>query len=207
MKQILFFLFFCVGALNGAQTPEEALQRLKEGNKRFVDETLLHPDRTHERRESLAEGQFPYAVIVACSDSRVVPEVIFDEGLGDLFVIRVAGNVVGPTELESIEYAVGHLHPEIVVVMGHEKCGAVDAVAKGDTKGIATIAKYIKPSVKKAKSMDPKDLLELSVKLNALRMRTFILKSPVVNQRNQEKEIGVYSAYYNLPTGVVDFLD
>ncbi len=204
MKWILVFL--CMASLAAAQTPEEGLKRLQAGNKRFVDEALLHPDRTHERRSSLVEGQSPYAVIVTCSDSRVVPEVIFDEGLGDLFVIRVAGNIVGPTELESVLYAVNHLNPVIAVVMGHESCGAVEAVVEGQTEGIPAIAALVKPSVEKAKRLKPKDLLMSSIKLNALKMRALLLKSSAISKQVEEKSLAIHSAYYNLQTGAVEFL-
>lgn len=206
MKAILTFLFLSATVLAATETPEEGLKRLKEGNKRFVDEALLHPDRTHERRLSLTEGQSPYAVIVTCSDSRVAPEVIFDEGLGDLFVIRVAGNIIGPTELESVIYAVDHLDPVIVVVMGHEKCGAVGAVVEGQTGDIPAIAALIEPAVEKAKSSKPKDLLKSSIELNALRMRKLLLQSTPVDKGVQAKVLAVYSAYYNLQTGAVEFL-
>ena len=196
-----------VMSLRAAQTPDKALKRLQEGNQRFVKEALLHPDRTADRRLTLTEGQSPYAVIVTCSDSRVVPEVIFDEGLGDLFVIRVAGNIIGSTELESVGYAVGHLNPQIIVVMGHEKCGAVEAVMEGQTEGVPIIAALIDPSVRKARSMHPRDLLRLSAELNAQRMRTLLLKSEAIGKKIQAKSIAVYGAYYNLQTGVVDFLD
>ena len=120
---------------------------------------------------TLAEGQSPYTVIVTCSDSRVVPEVIFDEGLGDLFVIRFAGNIIGSTEFESVIYAVDHLNPSIIVVMGYENCGAVNAVVQSHDQDIPAIARFIKPSVKKAKSMQTSDLLRHSVEFNALNMR------------------------------------
>jgi len=100
MKQFLF-LTLCIASSLCAQNPSEGLARLKAGNERFVNEQLLHPNRSGERRQTLTEGQSPFAVIVSCADSRVVPEVIFDEGLGDLFVVRVAGNVIGSTEIES----------------------------------------------------------------------------------------------------------
>ena len=206
MTRIFFLLLLCIASLEAAQTPEEGLKRLQEGNKRFVDEALLHPDRTEERRLSLVEAQSPYAVIVTCSDSRVVPEVIFDEGLGDLFVIRVAGNVVGPTERESVEYAVDHLGPVIVVVMGHEKCGAVEAVIEGQTRDIPEIAAFIKPSVKEAKSMKSADLLRLSTELNALKMRALLLKSSIVDKKVRAKSIAVHAAFYNQQTGVVEFI-
>lgn len=206
MKRIVIFLLFCVASVNATQIPEVALTRLIAGNARFVKGELLHPDRTHERRLTLTGGQSPFAVIVTCSDSRVVPEVIFDEGLGDLFVIRVAGNVIGPTALESIQYAVDHLDPAIVVIMGHENCGAVDAVVQGQTYDIPAIASYIQPSVIKARGQNSNDLLKKSIELNALRMQHVMLKSSIINKKAQEKSIGIHSAYYNLHSGVVDFL-
>lgn len=207
MKQIFILFLICVASLKGAQTPEEGFKRLQEGNKRFVREALLHPDRTHDRKLSLSEGQSPYAVIVTCSDSRVVPEMIFDEGFGDLFVIRVAGNIIGPTELESVEYAVGYLDPVIILVMGHENCGAVEAILKGKTKGIPVIADFISPSVRKAENMKTKDLLRLSTEFNALRMRTLLFKSSMIKEKVQAKSINVYAAYYNLQTGLVEILN
>ncbi len=193
--------------IHGVHSPKAALKRLKDGNKRFVDEKLLHPDRTHERRITLVEAQSPFAVIITCSDSRVVPEVIFDEGLGDLFVIRIAGNIIGSTELESVEFAVGVLSPRIILVMGHENCGAVDAVVKGQTEGIPYIANLIEPSVVKAKSMHPENLLESSVKLNALQMSELLLKSSLIKNAVNSKTIAIYGGYYNLKTGSVDILE
>lgn len=207
MKNLIFFFLLCASSLIGAETPQAAFKRLQAGNKRFVDEKLLHPDRTHERRESLTESQSPFAVIVTCSDSRVVPEVIFDEGLGDLFVIRVAGNVIGSTELESVQYAVDHLNPSIVVVMGHERCGAVDAVVQGDIEDFPAIAKYIEPSVKKARKGNAKDVLKRSIELNALNMRAQLFQSPIVMKHVRSGSIDIVGAYYNLQSGYVQFLN
>jgi carbonic anhydrase len=204
MKWILIILSF-FASLTAAQTPEDALKRLQMGNQRFVNEKLLHPDRTHERRLSLSEKQSPYGVIITCSDSRVVPEVVFDQGLGDLFVIRVAGNVIGSTELESILYAVDHLNPSILVVMGHERCGAVGAVLQGNTEDIPAIASYIEPSVTEAKSGDSSDLLALSIKLNAQRMGFSLLDSPTIKKQIEGQKIAIYAGYYNLQTGFVEF--
>ncbi|MEL7088092.1 MAG: carbonic anhydrase, partial [Planctomycetota bacterium] len=106
---------------------EDALKKLMDGNARFVAGEMMHPNLTADRRAELAQGQSPYAIIVSCSDSRVPPEQVFDAGPGDLFVIRVAGNVVGDDAQASIEYAVAVLNSPLVVVMGHESCGAVDA--------------------------------------------------------------------------------
>ena len=206
MKGLLVGFLLWSGFLVGVQTPEQALKRLQAGNDRFVKEKLLHPDRTQERRLSLAEGQSPFAVIVTCSDSRVVPEVIFDEGLGDLFVIRVAGNVVGLTEVESIIYAVDHLNPAIVVVMGHESCGAVDAVVHSHDQDIPTIAKLIEPSVQKARGEKGSNLLKRSIEYNAIRMQQDLLSIETIQKKVQTRSLGVYSAYYNLQSGAVDLL-
>src|SRR5688572_16994 len=115
----------------GYVSPDEATKRLVYGNRRFVNGETQHPNQSAEHRLALAKGQAPFAVVVACSDSRVCPEIVFDQGLGDLFVIRVAGNTIGNVELGSIEYAVEHLHAKLVIVVGHEKCGAVGAAVKG----------------------------------------------------------------------------
>lgn len=207
MRKFCLILIFSITLLQAAETPEEALKRLKLGNHRFATERLLHPDRTHERRLSLAEHQSPYAVIVTCSDSRVVPEVIFDEGLGDLFVIRVAGNIIGATELESVIYAVDHLNPSIIVVMGHEKCGAVDAVVHDHDQDIPAIANLIEPSVKKAKGGGAKDILKKSIELNALNMRSLLLNAVTIDKKVHAGSLAVYGAYYHLETGGVDFLN
>ena len=107
--------------------PQVALDRLMAGNQRFVDAQMQHPDQDPEHRLKLSQGQQPFATILTCSDSRLPPELLFDQGLGDLFVARVAGNIVDPALLGSVEYAVGHLGTPLIVVIGHEKCGAVEA--------------------------------------------------------------------------------
>jgi carbonic anhydrase len=112
-------------------SPAVALERLKDGNKRFAAERPIERNVSALRRAELARGQHPFAVILTCADSRVAPEIIFDQGLGDLFVLRVAGNIADPGEVGSIEYAVEHLHVPLVVVLGHEKCGAVQAAVEG----------------------------------------------------------------------------
>src|SRR5947209_10905279 len=110
---------------------DEALARLMAGNRRYVLHKEQHPDQSLTRRKELESGQHPFAVILGCADSRVSPEILFDQGLGDLFVIRVAGNVVDDTILASVEYAVEHLGTRLIMVLGHEKCGAVSAAIEG----------------------------------------------------------------------------
>lgn len=185
---------------------QSAIDRLMEGNKRFVADELEHPNRNLERRQDLVSGQEPFAVIVGCSDSRVAPEIIFDQGVGDLFVVRVAGNIIGPVELDSIEYSVIYLHSSVIIVLGHENCGAVDAVIKGTTQEIDAVAEYIEPAVEIAKEKDPDDLLVDSIKINALRMRDYLLTTPAVKEHVSAGKLKVYAGYYNLESGEVDLL-
>lgn len=206
---LLFFLLFRSLVFSDTQipmTPQLALKRLLKGNDRYVHDMLEHPNRTSERRESTVSKQTPYAVIVGCADSRVSPEIIFDEGVGDLFVVRVAGNVIGPLELDSVEYSAIYLNSSIILVMGHENCGAVDAVINNNTKDIESVAELIQPAVKEARKSSPKNLLEASVKTNACRMKECLLKSPALQKLVKDKKIEIHAAYYNLQTGDVEIL-
>jgi len=116
---------------NNIQAP---LDKLKAGNEKFVSGHPIHPDETLDRIRELKKGQNPFVVLVSCSDSRVPPELIFDQGLGDVFSIRTAGNIIGEYELGSIEYAIEHLHCKLIVVLGHENCGAIEAYASSENK-------------------------------------------------------------------------
>src|SRR6184192_4604054 len=190
--------------------PAEAISRLKEGNGRYTNGNLQHPGQTAERRTELAKSQHPFAAIVSCSDSRVPPEIVFDEGLGDLFVVRVAGNVIDDHSVGSIEYSVDHLAVRLIVVLGHQSCGAVKAAketiaAKGKAPGhIESLVTAIKSAVEAT----AKDDLETTVKANvknvvqALRSSTPILKAEV-----DSGKIQVIGGYYSLDTGAVTFLD
>lgn len=188
-------------------TPQQALDRLVKGNERHIKNETVAPRISKEKREELAEGQFPFAVIVSCSDSRFVPEILFDQSLGDLFVVRVAGNVIGPLEMESILYAVDNLHSPCVVVMGHEHCGAVNAVLTGNTDDVRFIAQLIEPSVLKAKAMKSKSMLESSIKFNAQNMSKFISESPTIKRLIKENKVVVKSAYCSLSQGLVEILE
>lgn len=144
---------------DGAQA-EEALKRLMEGNHRFAMDKMTYPQRNNERRALIASKQDPFAIVLGCSDSRVPVEIVFDQSVGDLFIVRVAGNVVGKTEFESIHYSLVHHHPKIIMVLGHEGCGAVKAVLENDTQGVETIANLIQPAVDKAKKEGETTLLK-----------------------------------------------
>jgi carbonic anhydrase len=190
--------------------PAEAVSKLKEGNGRYISGNLQHPGQTTERRAELAKDQHPFAVILSCSDSRVPPEIVFDQGLGDLFVVRVAGNVIDDHGLGSIEYAVDHLGARLIVVLGHQSCGAVKAAreaiaAKSKAPGhIQSLVTAIKPVVEAT----AKDDLDTTVKANvkhvvqALRSSTPILKAKV-----DSGEVQVIGGYYSLDTGAVSLLD
>jgi carbonic anhydrase len=189
--------------------PAEAISKLKEGNRRYTSGNLQHPGQTTERRTELAKSQHPFAVILSCSDSRVPPEIVFDQGLGDLFVVRVAGNVINDDGLGSIEYAIDHLGTRLIVVLGHQRCGAVKAAketiaAKGKAPGhIESLVTAIKPAVEAT----VKDDLDTTVKANvknvvqALRSSTPILKAKV-----DSGDVQVIGGYYSLDAGAVTFL-
>jgi carbonic anhydrase len=189
--------------------PTDAISKLKEGNARYTSGSLQHPGQTAERRTELANTQHPFAAILSCSDSRVPPEVIFDQGIGDLFIVRVAGNVINDEGFGSLEYTVDHLGTRLILVLGHQRCGAVDAAretiaAKGKAPGhIQSLVKAIKPAVEAT----AKDDLEMTIKANvknvvqALRSSTPILKAEV-----DSGKIQVIGGYYSLDTGAVTFL-
>ncbi len=167
-------------------------------------------DQAAKRRTELAKSQHPFAIIVSCSDSRVPPEIVFDQGLGHLFVLRVAGNVINNESLGSIEYAVDHLAVRLIVVLGHQRCGAVKAAketiaAKGKAPGhIESLVTAIKPAVDSTANGDLDATIKANVKhvVDALRSSTPILKAKV-----DSGDVQVTGAYYSLDTGAVTFLD
>jgi carbonic anhydrase len=201
---IIGSLLYSIGAF-AKSMPEGKLQMLLEGNARYVQDTPLHPNRGKEQRGAVSLKQNPYAVIVGCSDSRAAPELIFDQGIGDLFVVRVAGNVVGPLELDSIEYSVVYLGSSVILVLGHENCGAVDAVIHGQTKDIESVAALIEPAAEKTKDIAQNRLYETTVQ-NALRMKEFLLKSKVLKKYVKKGKLQIYAGYYNFESGKVDIL-
>ena len=202
----LGLILFASTALGAYLSPQEALSRLLEGNQRYVNDELEHPNRTSERREATLAQQTPFAVIVGCSDSRVSPEIIFDQGIGDLFIVRVAGNVIGPLELESIEFATFALKSVLILVLGHENCGAIKAVIQGKTEEIPALALIIGPAVKGAKDHDPAGVLKAAIKANALHMKDLLFRSGKLGKLAKKKEIDIEAAYYNLQTGEVELL-
>lgn len=188
--------------------PNEPLKKLIEGNQRFAESKMLHQNQSAERRDEVAKGQHPIAVIVSCSDSRVPPEIVFDQGLGDLFVIRSAGNLVDDIGLGSIEYAVEHLGVQLIVVLGHERCGAVAAAVKGgEALGhIAKLIDEINPAVEKVKKQSG-DLLDNSVLSNInIVVKQLQNSEPILKEFVHSKRLKIIGARYDLDNGVVAFM-
>jgi carbonic anhydrase len=199
----------------------EALQRLREGNRRFVSGNISSRDmlNTQEGRQQLLAGQNPFAVIVGCSDSRVPVEMIFDQGLGDLFVIRVAGNIVAPSQIGSVEFAAEEFGTRLVVVLGHTHCGAVNATLKqlqqpveNQSRNLRSIVKRIRPSVEGLLELDlknnPEELAKHAVRAN-VRVSASHLRygSEVLEHMIEDDELLVVGAEYSLETGIVEFFD
>jgi len=189
--------------------PAEALTLLKEGNNRFVASKLEHPHQTALRREELTKGQHPFAIVLGCADSRTSPEVLFDQGLGDVFVVRVAGNVLNDETLGSIEYATEHLGAHLIVVLGHERCGAVKAAketiaAHATAPGhIQSLVKAIQPAVDATTTGDA----EATAKANELYVAQKLRDcGPLLKEKIASGSVQVVGAHYDLDTGVVEFL-
>lgn len=189
-------------------TPDAALARLRDGNQRFVTAALAERTQLSERRTELTKGQHPFAIVIACADSRVAPEIIFDQGLGDLFVVRNAGNLLDDHVIGSVEYAVEHLHATLVIVLGHSACGAVTAaVAGGEAPGhLGAIVESLAPAVKMARQK-PGDAVENAVRINARLSAAALAQSePILHEAATEGRLKVVAARYDLATGQVEFL-
>jgi carbonic anhydrase len=225
MKKITLFLgvvlalAFLAGPLAASSagpgiSTDEAARILKEGNDRYLDNKSRHPHQDRERRALTGgQGQHPLAAVLTCSDSRVPPEIIFDQGIGDLFVIRVAGNVAATDEIGSIEYAVDHLATPLVVVLGHSQCGAVTAVVDEDKlpPNIAALVEPIKPAVAKAREDNPeaaKDvLLNAAIKDNVWQAIADMLgQSPIIREKVRDGQVRLVGALYNIDSGQVQWL-
>jgi carbonic anhydrase len=198
---------------------QEALERLREGNRRFVSEVRSRDALTQTRRRELAAGQEPFAIILGCSDSRVPAEIVFDQGLGDLFVIRVAGNIVAPSQIGSVEFAAERYRTRLVVVLGHSKCGAILATleelrrrSEDQSRNLRSIVNRIRPSVEALLATEleqhPDALVPQAVRAN-IRVSANHLRhgSEVLEQLIQKDEILIVGAEYSLETGVVEFFD
>lgn len=212
----LFAVFSAAGSLPAQKTPDEALALLRSGNERFVNEQSVLPPLGDGYRRSLARGQSPYAIVLTCADSRVVPEHLFNAGLGDLFVIRIAGNACDPDTLASIEYAAEHLATPLCVVLGHESCGAVAATIaelqgkmQPESQSLATLLEHLQPAVRVglAENLGGKELSRRAEEENAEATALDCLRrSPVLQLLSQQKRFRILPARYHLDNGAVEWL-
>ncbi|MES0879654.1 carbonic anhydrase [Roseibium sp. SCP14] len=193
-------------------TPEEALQRLKDGNARYVANEPIYTDHSHGRTlRSL--GQQPFAAVVACSDSRVVPELIFDQGPGDIFVVRVAGNFINEDGLASLEFGAAVLGVKTIIVLGHSSCGAVDATIKSiqdrELPGghLPSLVNAIRPAVYDVIPKNPPDLLSAAIQQNAkMNAEKATVATPILSKMHSSGEVGSVAGVYEISTGKVEFV-
>ena len=195
-----------------AISPDQALQMLMDGNQRFVSGQSVAPNQTAERIAEIAQGQSPFAAILSCADSRVPPEIIFDQGLGSLFVTRIAGNFPTNEITGSIEYAIAHFATPLIVVLGHQRCGAVQATVEAVQTGaespgqIASIVDAIAPSVVQVEGQ-PGDLVDNAVRANiGLGVADLRTAPPILSGAIANGALNVVGAYYHLDTGAVEWL-
>lgn len=184
----------------------EVLSRLKEGNDRFVADKLDGKLQDSSRRDSLTSGQQPFAIILSCADSRVVPELAFDTGLGELFVVRVAGNIANTSSMASIEYAVAHCGSKVIVVLGHQSCGAVTAAIAGGDNGynLNHLLSHVTPAIAASdEGAGVNDVVKVNAKLT---VQELINRSSIIGPAVASGDVKVVPAYYNLDSGKVDFL-
>lgn len=200
-----------ISAEEPVKTPDQALQRLMEGNQRYVANKTLPVNESASRRAEVAQGQQPFATIFSCVDSRVPPELVFDRGLGDLFVIRTAGHVIDNAVLGSLEFGVAELRIPLLLVMGHEKCGAVKATIETVEKNASAEAEInwlvegIRPAVEEAKAQSG-DLLDNAVNANIALTVERLKSSPILAEALQQGTLQIVGARYDLDTGSVEVM-
>ena len=197
----------------------EALERLREGNRRFASNSDRGGDRIDARPAEVADGQEPFAIILGCSDSRVPAEIVFDQGLGDLFVIRVAGNIVAPSQIGSVEFAATKFGTRLVVVLGHSHCGAIEETLKqlqesseNRSRNLKSIVDFVRPSVEPLLAQglggDPDVVIEQAVRENIKASAEHMRHGSVILEDLERDEgLVIVGAEYSLETGLVDFFD
>ncbi len=197
-----------LGAQETLPSADAVLTELKAGNSHHIAKKYEHPHQTAARQHALASSQTPHCAILACADSRVPPEIIFDQGIGDLFVVRVAGNVATDTEIGSLEYGAEHLHIPLLVVLGHESCGAVIAAMQGGEAAghIAALVSLIKPAVDQSRGM-PGDPLANAVRTNVqIVVQQLRSSTPILSALVAQGKLKIVGAVYSLTTGEVTWL-
>jgi len=185
---------------------EDVISRLQAGNARFVEDKLDGQLNDSSRRQALTSGQAPYAIVLSCADSRVVPELAFDTGLGEIFTVRVAGNVANSSSIGSIEYAVAHCGSEVIVVMGHQSCGAVTAAVAGGDNGynINHMLSHITPAISACEEgASITEIVKKNAEMTAIELTK---RSSIIGDAVASGKVKIAPAYYNLDSGKVDFL-
>lgn len=188
----------------------DVLQDLREGNKRFIQGELLHPNIDQARKSEMAKGQAPGAVVVSCSDSRTAAELIFDQGLGDIFAVRSAGHALEATDIASIEYSVEHLGSTLILVMGHTSCGAVKATLStpvgksAGSKSLDALVSHLRPMVGSASANDPKYIIPVKRNVDAT-INQILKASPMIKKKVQNHELTLARGIYDLDIGEVTF--
>lgn len=188
-------------------TTKEIIGRLEEGNSRFTSDSLVSKLKDSSRRNALTGGQQPFAIVLSCADSRVVPELAFDTGLGEIFVVRVAGNIANSSSIASIEYAVAHLGCKVIVVLGHESCGAVTAAVAGGDNGynLNHLLSHITPAI--AASGEGASIADVIKKNAALTVEELKNRSAIIGKAVDSGALEIQAAYYHLDSGRVEMLD
>ncbi|NMG08983.1 carbonic anhydrase [Brasilonema sp. UFV-L1] len=190
-----------------ALTPEGALQKLMEGNQRFVQHQPRHPDQSQMRLHEVAQAQYPFVTILSCADSRVPAEIVFDQGIGDIFDVRIAGNIATPEAVGSIEYAVVLLGTPLLMVLGHERCGAVTAAVQNQALlgEIGSFVKAIKPAIKRVKDQSG-DAVENAVIANVYYQIEQLKRSTLLTERLESGKLKLVGGRYDLDTGKVSII-
>jgi carbonic anhydrase len=193
-----------LGAIAPSLSPDDALQKLMEGNQRFVQHQPQYPDQTAARLQEVAQAQHPFATVLSCADSRVPAEIIFDQGIGDIFDVRIAGNISTPEALGSIEYAVALLGTPVLMVLGHERCGAVTAAVQNESLPgeIGSFVKAILPAVERVKGKAG-DTVDNAVTANVQYQIEQLKRSPLLAEQLQSGKLKIVGGRYDLDTGTV----
>lgn len=213
MRSILFacgyYMLVAACTTTQAEPPLSAIDRLMAGNHRYTEHKLLHPGQSATRMKEVAAGQHPFAVVVSCSDSRVPPELVFDQGLGDLFVVRTAGHVLGEYELASVEYAVEHLGVKDIIVMGHENCGAISALLNSKDEELPGhlfhLVNYLwSEPEERALAASNTVNLERAIQANIDHaVRVLANDEPLLSEKFHHGSLRIYGGYYQLSNGKV----
>lgn len=212
MFLLLLLPFLALAQSEGTQSGWDAYSALQNGNMRFYEGHATHQHQSPDRRESLAGAQKPHTIIISCSDSRLPPEIIFDQGLGDIFTVRVAGNTVTTEVIASVEYAVEHLGSKLLVVMGHESCGAVKAAVhakpgiSNGSESLDSLVNHIRGHLSEPFSSDPTMHAEVKANVTAT-LKELVSKSEIVAAAVRNKGLVLAQGIYSLKTGRVEFWD